>query len=411
MAQLKAKLIVSDFDNTLITSDQKVLPEVREAISRYVADGGVFAVCTGRILAAILPRVRELGLKGLVSACQSSVIADIQTGELLRVRGLAPGQAAEVCAEIERAGQSVNVYSGDNFYTSIPKDNEYLKMYERIIGVRSQHIDIPLSEFVRQNSIVCQKVASLCPASEKDNLYRRLLAKFKGRYDITCSADVLVEALTFNKFALNNFLRAYPQLHLSDSLLVRKGEPLPDDKAVVERLGLPCFVKPNAGGSSFGVTKVKTEADLRPAIGKAMAESPEVMIEKMMEGTEITCGCFKRGDEIVALPITEVVTTEEFFDYDAKYNGKVSEITPARIAPATAARVSDMTRDIYRILGCYGIIRVDYILSGPAGNEQINLLEINTTPGMTATSFIPQQVRAAGLSMADVLTDIIEGKF
>lgn len=225
------------------------------------------------------------------------------------------------------------------------------------------------------------------------------------------TSDVLVEALTFNKFALNNFLRAYPQLHLSDSLLVRKGEPLPDDKAVVERLGLPCFVKPNAGGSSFGVTKVKTQADLRPAIEKAMAESPEVMIEKMMTGTEITCGCFKRGDEIVVLPITEVVTTEEFFDYDAKYNGKVSEITPARIAPATAARVSDMTRDIYRILGCYGIIRVDYILSGTAGDEQINLLEINTTPGMTATSFIPQQVRAAGLNMADVLTDIIEGKF
>lgn len=111
------------------------------------------------------------------------------------------------------------------------------------------------------------------------------------------------------------------------------------------------------------------------------------------------------------LPITEVVTTQEFFDYDAKYNGKVNEITPARIAPETARRVSDMTAYIYNMLGCYGIIRIDYILTGEKGNEQINLLEINTTPGMTETSFIPQQVRAAGLDITEVLSEIIEGKF
>lgn len=130
-----------------------------------------------------------------------------------------------------------------------------------------------------------------------------------------------------------------------------------------------------------------------------------------MTGTEITCGCYRRGDEVVTFPITEVVTTQEFFDYDAKYNHKSEEITPARIAPATAERVSEMTRRIYRRLGCYGIIRIDYILSGAAGEETINLLEINTTPGMTAANFIPQQVRAAGLDIKDVLSDIIEGRF
>ena len=224
------------------------------------------------------------------------------------------------------------------------------------------------------------------------------------------TSDVLIEALTFNKFALNNFLRAYPELHLSDSVLIRKG-PIPADEELVDRLGLPCFVKPNAGGSSFGVTKVKKADALRAAIEKAMMESDEVMVEKMMNGTEITCGCYKRPDgEIVTFPITEVVTTQEFFDYDAKYNGKVDEITPARIAPETARRVSETTRHIYNILGCYGIIRIDYILTGEKGNEQINVLEINTTPGMTATSFIPQQVRAAGLDIKDVLSDIIEGK-
>lgn len=225
------------------------------------------------------------------------------------------------------------------------------------------------------------------------------------------TSDVLVEALTFNKFALNNYLRAYSDLHLSDSILVRKGESVPSVEAIVTRLGLPCFVKPNAGGSSFGVTKVKVADDLYAAIDKAMIESDEVMIEKIMVGTEITCGCYKRPNgDVITFPITEVVTTQEFFDYDAKYNGKVDEITPARIAQETACRVSEMTRRIYRLLGCYGIIRIDYILSGEKGNEQINLLEINTTPGMTATSFIPQQVRAAGLDIKDVLSEIIEGK-
>ena len=226
------------------------------------------------------------------------------------------------------------------------------------------------------------------------------------------TSDVLVESLTFNKFALNNYLRAFPEVHISDSVLVRRGLPMPSQEEMVARLGLPCFVKPNAGGSSFGVTKVKTVEELLPAIDKAMEESDEVMIEKMMVGTEITCGCYRKSaDEVVIFPITEVVTSQEFFDYEAKYNNKSEEITPARISPLTTERVSELTRHIYQILNCYGIIRIDYILSGEKGNEQINLLEINTTPGMTATSFIPQQVRAAGVDIKDVLSDIIEGKF
>lgn len=225
------------------------------------------------------------------------------------------------------------------------------------------------------------------------------------------TSGVLVESLTFNKFALNSYLRSFPEVNVSDSVLVRRGVPSLSDEEMVSRLGLPCFVKPNAGGSSFGVSKVKTLAELRPAIDKAMKESDEVMVEKMMSGTEITCGCYRKSaDELVVFPITEVVTSQEFFDYEAKYNNKSQEITPARIAPATAERVAELTRRIYAILGCYGIIRIDYILSGEAGKEQINLLEINTTPGMTATSFIPQQVRAHGVDIKDVLSDIIEGK-
>lgn len=227
------------------------------------------------------------------------------------------------------------------------------------------------------------------------------------------TSGVLVEAMTFNKFALNNFLRAYPDINIADSIMVRKGLERPSDEAIADRLGLPCFVKPNAGGSSFGVTKVKTLDQLTPAIEKAMNESDEVMIERLMEGTEITCGCFRRlSGEPYTLPITEVVVKGvEFFDYEAKYEGKSDEITPARIAPETARRVSEMTRRIYNAMDCYGIIRIDYILTGEKGNEQINLLEINTTPGMTPASFIPQQVSASELEIADVLSEIIEGRF
>ena len=144
----------------------------------------------------------------------------------------------------------------------------------------------------------------------------------------------------------------------------------------------------------------------------AFMECDEVMIESFMKGTEISIGCYKTRDKSVVFPATEVVTSNEFFDYDAKYNGQVQEITPARIAPETAKRVAEETSRIYDILHCNGIIRIDYIISkGADGNDVINMIEINTTPGMTATSFIPQQVRAAGLDIKEVLTDIVENQF
>ena len=222
------------------------------------------------------------------------------------------------------------------------------------------------------------------------------------------TSGVLVEAMTFDKFVLNQYLRSYG-VSVADSLLIRKGyEELVGDDEIEERIGMPCFVKPAADGSSFGVTKVKNKDQLAPAIRKAMMESPEVMVESFLEGTEITQGIYKTRQKTVIFPITEVVTSNEFFDYDAKYNGQVQEITPARIAPEVAERVGKITSHIYDILHCNGIIRIDYIIS-PEG--RISMLEVNTTPGMTATSFIPQQVSAAGLEMKDVLSDIVENQF
>ncbi len=229
------------------------------------------------------------------------------------------------------------------------------------------------------------------------------------------TSGVLVEALTFNKFTLNQYLKGFG-VNVSESLVVRKGnEDLVTDNEIIEHIGLPCFVKPNAGGSSFGVSKVKTLDQLRPAIKLAMKESDEVMVEAFIPGTELTCGCYKVAGKEVVFPVTEVVTHNEFFDYDAKYNGEVDEITPARIPNELRDRVQALTSAIYDILGCSGIIRVDYIVTTQTDDEgkahvRINMLEINTTPGMTTTSFIPQQVRAAKLDIKDVLSDIIEDK-
>lgn len=216
---------------------------------------------------------------------------------------------------------------------------------------------------------------------------------------------VLAAAITFNKFTCNQYLKGFG-VKVSESIVLRKGQTI-DNETVEEKIGFPCFIKPNVGGSSFGVTKVKTTEQIQPAIEKAFAEGNEVMIEAFMEGTEITCGIYKTKNKSQVLPITEVVSENEFFDYDAKYKGQVNEITPARISPELTQRVQKLTSAIYNILNCKGIIRIDYIISK---GDVINLLEVNTTPGMTATSFIPQQVAAAGLDIKNVMTEIIENE-
>ena len=220
----------------------------------------------------------------------------------------------------------------------------------------------------------------------------------------TC--NVLTSALTFSKFTLNQYLKGFG-IRIAESLLVHKGYDISED-TIIEKIGLPCFIKPNDSGSSFGVTKVTSRKAIRPALEKAFKESNDVMIEAFMNGTELANGCYKTRKNSVVLPITEVVSKNEFFDYNAKYNGEVTEITPARLSPELTSRIQKLTSAIYDILGCKGIVRIDYIVTE---GEKINMLEVNTTPGMTATSFIPQQVKAAGLNITDVMTDIIEDHF
>lgn len=233
--------------------------------------------------------------------------------------------------------------------------------------------------------------------------------RLQGYFDMigipysTCG--MMTSALTFNKYICNKFLKNFG-IKSAESYFLRKGQKYIAEE-IVGKLGLPMFVKPNTGGSSFATTKVKSTDQLPEAINTAFDEADEVIIEQFIQGTEVTCGCYKIKDQIKILPITEVVTKNEFFDYKAKYEGEVQEITPARLDTQLTNEIEGLTSIIYELVGAKGIIRVDYII---AQDKKPWLLEVNTTPGMTKTSFIPQQVEVAGLKMSQVLTDIIENE-
>ena len=218
--------------------------------------------------------------------------------------------------------------------------------------------------------------------------------------------DVLASALTFDKYVCNQFLRNF-DIAVAPSVVLRHRQTI-SNADIVEKLGLPLFVKPSAGGSSFGITKVKEAEQLSPAIEKAFRESDEVVVESFIAGTEVTCGMYKTKGKTVILPLTEVVSKNEFFDYNAKYNNQSDEITPARISDKLTEAIKQTTAQIYELIAAKGIIRADYIIE-PSG--RIVLLEVNTTPGMTPQSFLPQQIRAAGMDIAEVMRDIIEDSF
>ena len=217
--------------------------------------------------------------------------------------------------------------------------------------------------------------------------------------------NVLASALTFDKHTCNTYLKSYG-VNVADSVMLIRGMTY-DVNEIINEVGLPCFVKPNAEGSSFGVTKVKEAAQLEDALKKAFALCREVLIETFIDGTELTCGVVKAGDMDIAMPIAEVIPKNEFFDFEAKYDPtKSDEIIPARISPELTNRIKTLSSMIYDILRCEGIIRVDYIVR----DDEIFMLEVNTPPGMTSNSFVPKMVRAMGGTLREVLTKIIDNK-
>lgn len=232
--------------------------------------------------------------------------------------------------------------------------------------------------------------------------------KLQAYFDIlkipysTCNQ--VLSALTFNKFLCNRFLSDLG-FNVAEATIVSKGA-LYNAEEIVEKVGLPCFVKPADGGSSFGVTKVKRIEELDAAIKLATEDGngTKALIESFLEGTEVTNGVFRSKNGVKVLPITEIVSENEFFDFDAKYTGKSDEITPARISDEMTEKVKSTTGRVYETLGMTGIARIDYILV----KGEPYLIEINTVPGISSESIIPKMARVEGISLSDLLSEVID---
>jgi D-alanine-D-alanine ligase len=231
--------------------------------------------------------------------------------------------------------------------------------------------------------------------------------KIQGYLDLVgipyTTGGVLPMALTASKFFTTSFLRQ-AGFRCAESILLRTGDAL-DSHAIAQRLGLPLFVKPNNGGSSLATSRCESAEEIGPAVDKALTMDGEVIIESFLKGTEVTSGVITRDGRPLALPLTEITTDNKFFDFNAKYEGASKEITPARIDEQTTADIQRISENIYRLLDCRGMIRVDYIITdkGP------NVVEVNTVPGFSEASIIPQQANAIGISKTELISIVING--
>lgn len=232
--------------------------------------------------------------------------------------------------------------------------------------------------------------------------------KLQGYFDMlgipynSCSA--ITSGLTFDKYYSNHLVRHFG-IDASASRVIQRGEKF-DVSELAETIGFPCFVKPNKGGSSIGTFKVYKTEELTSAIEAALHEDNEVLVEKFIEGREVTCGVFDDGQKLIALPLTEVVSKSDFFDYKAKYtDGAADEITPARVNEQIAKEISETSLFLYKKLKCNGMVRVDYIVRP---DNSLYFLEVNTVPGLSKNSIIPQQARAYGFTDREFFSLIIE---
>lgn len=232
--------------------------------------------------------------------------------------------------------------------------------------------------------------------------------KLQGYFDMLglpyTSCDAATSALTFNK-RYTVAVAAFAGIHVAKSLHLFKHTPVTVD-SILSQLQLPLFVKPNNGGSSIGISRVDQSSELAGALEKAFQEDDQILVEEFISGREFTIGVFKSKGSTTVLPITEIKTGNAFFDFEAKYQGKSEEITPAEISPKMQEQLTAAAKRVYEVLNCRGVVRIDFIYNET--KEQPYMLEVNTVPGQSAASVIPQQVKAMGRSLTDFYTDIIE---
>ncbi|MCK9627224.1 MAG: D-alanine--D-alanine ligase [Bacteroidales bacterium] len=308
----------------------------------------------------------------------------------------------------------VSVMSGKNIAANI--DRQKYEVYEILLkgsewnvqleGGKTVPIDksdfsfvLPAGDSRVQSRINFDIALIMIHGTPGENGMLQAYLEMVGMPHTTCPA--IISAITFNKYATKCFIRD-TGVSLAREHFLRRGDSW-NPAEVVKKLGLPLFVKPNEGGSSFGVTKVKRVEDLEKAVELAFREDSSVLIEEFIEGREMTNGVFEVNGKLSKLPVTEIISKNEFFDYEAKYLGACKEVCPAGIPEALSERIVAQSHKIYRHLGCRGVVRMDYIIRG----EEIFFLEINTVPGMTEMSLVPQEIKAAGMTIRSFLSNLL----
>jgi D-alanine-D-alanine ligase len=317
---------------------------------------------------------------------------------------LAGGYSGEYVISIQTAGTIEKNLDADQYNVYkiiITKDGWW---YEAIAGERHEIDKNDFSLTINKEKIKFDAVyIAIHGTPGEDGRIQGYLDMLQIPY-ATCNA--IVSALTFNKSYCNKVVKALNVVNIANSVHLIKGEPYSVGN-ILEQLKLPMFVKPNEMGSSLGVSKVKSVEELLPAIEKAFKEDKQVLVEEFVEGRELTIGVYKVNGYLHTLPPTEIVSKNEFFDYEAKYTpGVTNEITPAPIDAQVREQLETKASYIYRHLNCRGVVRMDFILQ--KGTNKLYFLEVNTTPGQSENSIVPQQVRASGMTLKEFYGNLIE---
>jgi len=308
----------------------------------------------------------------------------------------------------------VSVMSGRNISRNI--DRERYDVYEILLKGSDWNVQLedgksvaidksdfsfvqPAGDSRSQCRVNFDKALIMIHGTPGENGMLQAYLEMVGMPHTTCPS--IVSAITFNKYATKCFIRD-TGVSLAKEVFLRRGD-IWNAQDIVAKLGLPLFVKPNEGGSSFGITKVKRVEDLDKAIEFAFLEDNSVLAEEFIQGREVTNGVFEMGGKLAKLPVTEIISKNEFFDYEAKYLGACQEVCPADLSEDLSERIVAHSHRIYRHLGCKGVVRMDYIVRG----EEIFFLEINTVPGMTEMSLVPQEIKSAGMTIGEFLSNLL----
>jgi D-alanine-D-alanine ligase len=303
----------------------------------------------------------------------------------------------------------VSIKSGQQLFNQIDKDKYnpvlvHVKGIDWKAGMDGTFIPVDKNDFtILRDGKKLQFDCALIGIHGTPGEDGRLQSYFEMMKVPYTTCGVLSSALTFNKYACKQYLIPHGII-TAKSLLFHKNDTI-DQAEVITSLGLPCFIKPNNGGSSCGVSKIAKQDEIVPAIKKALEHDSEIIVEEFIKGIEITCGVMKTRNRSLIFPIAEIVSKNEFFDYEAKYsNGIAEEIIPARIPEKIKKDCEAVSSLIYDKLFCRGVVRIDYIIR----DEKLYFLEVNTVPGQSEASIIPKMIKAAGLTMTEILTDLIE---